>query len=187
MKQSLKEYLIANGFPQIYVCEMFDTRFVKLRWEDGNESVGYGELSDGTEIKITIEADIYLVDKDRAWLNLAFERKIDGKWSQELLRVNQNTSDVFGAVRNALIDKIAKISQNYQIDALVGMVAKGQEKRLDLYSKFFTSKLYGIPGWHKWNTTVNLNGGGQAYVALSNDLPRDEHKIVLDRLKELSK
>ena len=147
-------------FPQmINVTEAYDSRFSSVQWQeiDGSQ-IAHVEL-DGEKFELLVEPATFKVDgKELTWLNIAFARDIDGKFSTELIGSTSNASAVIGTVSNALKDKIKELDSKFDIKAIGLAVRSGEEKRLATYKRFITSKIYGLVPW-TLGAKVQFEGG----------------------------
>jgi hypothetical protein len=165
------------------IFESNTTHFDTINWtvSDGI-FVGVGTIHD-INIRILLEPATYLLNnRKRVWLNIAFEREIDGKWTQHLLGTHDKSRYVIGAIRNATIDKLIELNSLYQIDALAGIAVDGELKRLSLYTRFFSSPITGLPGWNRHHMRVKVPGG-EAEVALSPALSQIEVDTLVASLR----
>ena len=165
-------------FPQmINVTEAYDSRFSSVQWQeiDGSQ-IAHVEL-DGEKFELLVEPATFKVDgKELTWLNIAFARDIDGKFSTELIGSTSNASAVIGTVSNALKDKIKELDSKFDIKAIGLAVRSGEEKRLATYKRFITSK------------SALENGDPEEAVSvldLALNLPADhDTKKLLEKAKE---
>jgi hypothetical protein len=135
----------------INVTEAFTARFSDLDWhwdESTSKFTADTEIRD-IKIKLIIEiASFQVQEKTCTWLNIAFARIVDGEEVQTLTNTgDMNQSMIFGAVMNALTDKVSELDDKYTIDAIVLIAAAGETKRRSLYHKML-AKSHGIAHWN---------------------------------------
>jgi hypothetical protein len=170
------------------INEMYNTHFDRAAWDftDGR-FIGNALLGEDS-FKLYIEPSIFHAGNHKiTWLNIAFSRIVDGKEVQELTAANKNTSQVLGAVINALSEKIAELDSQYNIDALAFCVVESEKKRLVTYQRILGSKA--LVGLHNWNLTkkeINI-GNGWALVALSRSLSKTEHDVLFAEITKHGK
>lgn len=136
-------------FPQmINVTEAFDTRFPSVTWKESNGMYYAQEMLKGEQFEMLIEPAQFEVNGEQiVWLNIAFAREIDGEMTTDLIGKNENTSAIFGAISNALKDKIKELDSNFEIQAIGLGVRAGEEKRIPIYKRFVSSMVYGLNEW----------------------------------------
>ena len=124
---------------------------------------------------------------ETTWLNIAFARVIEGVETEIVTATNTNTSEVLGAVINALKDKVSELNQKYEIGALAFCVVEKEKKRLLTYRKILGSKaLVGLTDWNLLTTEFPIVGG-YALVALNTSMPRDEMSSLKNEIAKRGK
>jgi hypothetical protein len=173
--------------PLIDIFESGNSRFDSLDWEEGaNGFLGTGTIGD-IKLRIRLEPSAYLLaDTHRVWLNIAFEREVDGAYVQNLLGTHEKVSIVLGAIRSATVTKLIELNSQFQIDALAGIAVDGELDRLRLYDRLFSSPTVGLPGWNKRHLRVKV-AGGEAEVALSPELSKHDVDLLLADLQTKGK
>lgn len=157
------------------VLELFETmgsRFSKLKWEQsGGIFTGNAELNN-IQFKLKIEVqNLKVQETEKTWLNLAFSRVINGENVETLVNTGQNQSATFGAVLNALRDKVNELDEKYKIDGIVFIAASSELKRLSLYRKLANSKIHGFPGWFLTAEVESKNG--KALICVKEKMSSD--------------
>lgn len=111
--------------------EIFDTVIPVDKWELQGP-VEIGVLYVGTdEYRILFEKFEYDVNGAlKNGLNIAFEKWINGEYSQKLALDNSSASKILGAIYNACLDKLKKT--NY--DAIIFVAVDNTEKRMNIYN-----------------------------------------------------
>jgi hypothetical protein len=118
-----------------------------------------------------IEPSVTIINgSKRYWVNVAFSRKVDGEFKQDLFPTGQNQSLQLGAVINALNRKLRELVSEFEIDAVVFTIKSGEEKRIPLYKRIMLSKIYGIKPW-QYRFSIELKNG-TALIATEKDLGR---------------
>jgi hypothetical protein len=171
----------------ITVNEALNARFTDLHWTDSASKFEATAELRGEKFLLVIEVSNLTTEKSSyTWLNLAFARFIDGKPVQELVNKGKNQSVIFGAVVNALKDKITELDEHYEIDAVVLISLKSEIKRVSLYEKIL-SWTYGLNPW-KLSAKLDL-GSSIALVGTKQllDDPRisDLEKAIKEKGKSL--
>jgi hypothetical protein len=171
------------------VNESFDTKFDSLNWTLNDSTFTANAILDDDEFKLYIQVYEYaFADKDgdpdgvaKCWLNVAFSRVLNGRETEELLNVG-NQSRQLGAVINALVDKLKELTTEYQIDAIVLMARAGEEKRMSLYQRIANFSKIGL---HAWRLLCNVSWAGYTALVLSehqlNDSEFSALKLDLER------
>lgn len=180
--------------------EVLDTEFDELVWDDqaypGAGIYGIGKLG-GEKFGLQIHPSSFTVqDKKYNFLDVQFSREVSDspgteptprptkKFTQELISTKQPQSRQLGAVVNALKNKILELSKNTEVQAIVGVIVKGEEQRISFYRKVLSMT---APWKHRY--TVNWPGG-TALIATKQDLPPDQldalHAEIKSRNKTLS-
>ena len=169
--------------PLIDVFESGNAKFDTFAWDEGPTGfIGTGSVG-GINLRIRLEPAQYLLNNERrVWLNIAFEREIDGEYVQNLLGTHEKASVVIGAVRQATSAKLIELNDRFQIDALAGIATDGELDRLRLYDRIFSSQLIGLSGWNKRHLRVKMQDG-EAEVALSPSLSKADVADLLADLK----
>jgi hypothetical protein len=119
-------------FPDlINITEAFNTDFTSILWDNTPTGlIGAGVLND-EEFGLYIEPSATIINgSKRYWVNVAFSRKVDGEFKQDLFPTGQNQSRQLGAVINALNRKLRELVSEFEIDAVVFTVKSGEEKRI---------------------------------------------------------
>jgi hypothetical protein len=169
----------------IVINEAFDSKFQKITWkQEGVKFTADAEL-DGEEFRLIIETLAFKTSASRhTWLNLAFARIVNGEATQELISTGKNQSKVFGSVLNGLKDKVQAIDNEYQIDALVLIVANGEEKRLSLYEKMLThASLFGLG----WKLSLRVKLSNSIALVATNKIDKQLQNAVVIELKDRGK
>ena len=180
-KASLKEVFTE----MLCFNEAFDTNFDSIDWviEDGSY-IGNGKL-DNDEFILHIEPTFSKIgDLDKSWLNIAFARLVDGKPSEEILNIG-NQSRQFGAIIKALSAKTLELTNKFHIDALVFIVKKGEEKRLSLYKRLAAAGRLGLHNWRlRFSTEWDY---GYALVLSEKVLSTQEESLLKTSIEESGK
>lgn len=110
--------------------EIFDTHVPVDRWfyRDGT-LVGQLDV-DGENFEILLEPGSYRLNSEQySYINVAFEKVVNGVSTRELQFNSKNASSIVGAIANALKDKL----EEFQYDAVVLGAADNIEKRMRIY------------------------------------------------------
>ena len=153
------------------IDEVMDTRIPVDRWyQDGSSLVGDINI-DNEDYQIIIDSIHYPIDGSiKTAINVAFNKVINGKVVHTLTYDTKSSSKVFGAILNAVMDKI----NQYHYDAVVFGATNDIEKRMKLYNHIarWLSKQYGqmIP-----NIKI---GNGLMTIVCKYKTPDDEIELI---------
>ena len=109
-----------------YLVEIFDTNIEVNNWIVDNGSINGFLKIDNSEFKIIFEP-INL--KSGNGINIAFEKLINGIWSQEIVLSSVNASKIIGAILNGAELKL----KNNQIDFIIFLATNEVDKRFRVY------------------------------------------------------
>lgn len=162
----------------ITINEAFDTMFDSVQWsQHGSSYVAQCKLDD-MDFTLNIEGmNFRTVAGLHTYLNLAFTRIINGQFVETLVNTGENQSRVFGAVINELKKKVQELDREFEIDAIVLIAVTAESKRLQLYKRILSSKVYGLEPW-RLRAEVQVKKG-TALVGTKEPLP----KAVFEALK----
>lgn len=163
--------------------ETLNTRFDDEAWEQvGNRQVGTAQLGDET-FKIILEPLTYPLDgiTYRA-INVAFQKLVNGKPSEDLQWTSKNASAVVGAITNALLERVAL----FDFDAVIFVAADNVSKRMTIYNQI-ARRRWVKEGLGSSVENVDLGDGRKATLLLSKELARHKQDALIDRLKTLKK
>ncbi len=169
----------------VNLTEGHASTFDELTW--GTSSSGFegiGRLA-GEQIKLLIEpGEVTVQGTKHVFLNIAFARLIvrdDGavEYSTELLNTHKNSSAIIGAVINAMKPKLAELTAQYDVDALVFMVVSTELQRLKHYRRWMTQFSGALP--YTAHTAEVRIPGGEALVYAKSGV--DAGPIIADLRK----
>jgi len=157
-------------FPDlINITEAFNTNFTSIVWNHTNTGLIATAILNNEEFELYLEPSAIVIGGvKRYWINVAFARKVDGKLKQDLFPTGSNQSKQLGTVINALNKKLRELVSEFEIDAVVFTIKRGQEKRIPLYKRIMLSKIYGIKPW-QYRFSIDWDEG-TALVATKEDL-----------------
>lgn len=160
----------------VSINEAFDTKFDSIDWNfDGESFVSIATLG-SDEFKLYIQVkSLDFEGRQLVWLNVAFSRFIDGKETELLLNMG-NQSKQLGAIISALKAKIQDITTQYEINAIVFMAIANEEKRISFYEKLAHSSKLGLHNW-RYLATVQW-AGFRAVVMSEKNLTKDEFETL---------
>jgi hypothetical protein len=165
------------------LLETLNTRFEDEAWEQvGNRQVGTAQLGDET-FRIILEPLTYPLEgiTYRA-INVAFQKLVDGRPSEDLQWTSRNASKVVGAITNALLERVAL----FDFDAVIFIAADNIEKRMTVYNQV-ARRRWVREGLGTSVENIDLGDGRKATILLSKELARHQQDAFVDRLKTLKK
>lgn len=159
----------------INVNEVFDTKISPDKWEQRNNQL-VGTLSiDQTTYEIYLEpADYSIKDKTFNIINVAFAKIVNEQPDRNLSLNNKSASKIFGAIINALLEKI----KQFEYDAIVFIARDNIEKRMSLYNQIARHKGGNFLS-QKENITIP---GGQATVLYNKNFPQEYREHLNNKL-----
>ena len=93
--------------------------------------------------------------------------------TEKLIKTGKDQSRVFGAIKNALVDKVTELGEKFEIDAIVMLIVAGEEKRSTMYNHLLTSKLHGFTQWTGFRAEIKMPQG-TALVGMKKQLGKEE-------------
>lgn len=163
--------------------ETLNTRFDDESWEQvGRNQVGTAVLGDET-FRIIMEPQHFLLDGiNYHFINVALQKIVDGKPSEELQLNSKNASKIVGAITNALLERVAL----YDFDAVVFIASDNIEARMTIYNKIANRK-WTQQGLGQSLENIDLGDGRKMTILLSKELARHKSSAFIDHLKRLKK
>jgi hypothetical protein len=157
-------------FPNmINITEVFNTDFASINWKNTDTGLIGSAILDEEEFELYLQPSMFVLNGiQKNWVNVAFSRKVDGVLKQDLFSTGSNQSRQLGAVIKALNRKLRELVSEFEIDAVVFTVEKGQEKRISIYKQIMLSKIYGIRPW-QYRFSIEWDRG-TALIATERDL-----------------
>ena len=121
------------------------------------------ELNDEEKIVLVIDPQVFPVgDKVIDFLNIGFLGfDSAGNMTEAMTYSSKNSSNVIGAVANALLTKLPE----FEYSALSFIARDNIKKRMSLYSRIIRNKLHHLG--QTYQPDIKMNDGGQAIVVFS--------------------
>lgn len=131
----------------IVISESLNSQFDNLIWEQDKRGNwrGLGKFNNDDEyFTIALNISSQNINNHRYNIvNIDFERYIPDQGStMDLLGISKNSSRVFGAIYNAIKNKIVELNAKYSIDAISAIV--DDRKRLGIYEVMLKRPYQGI-------------------------------------------
>jgi hypothetical protein len=180
-RRSLQEALELDWVFDLH--EVLNTTLDDEAWEQkGDKEVGTGVL-EGETYKIYLEPGTYPAqDQVYRFINVAFQKIVNGEPTEELQWNSKNASKVVGAISNALLKRV----QLYDYDAVIFIASDNVDKRMSIYNKIAERK-WTDKGLGKTLENVPLGDGRMATLLLSKALAKEKLEPFLQKLKSLKK
>lgn len=146
--------------------EVFDTKIPVEHWIR-MPGVDIGKITiDNEQFQIIVEQNHYSFDNHTInFLNVAFEKIVDGQPSQQLVLTSKNSSKILGAVMNAASDAVNR----YDVDAIVFVATDNTEQRMRVYNKMVSNLL---SPFRTYKQNINLPNGGKMTLLLKDRIDK---------------
>lgn len=164
----------------ISINEMFNTKINIDSWKDnGNKRVGHIKINDA-DYYINLEPHDYnFNDKKINFINVSFDKLVNGTKTQELTYDNKSGSKVIGAIFNAILEEISK----YEVDAIVFIALDNVEKRMRIYNSLIGK----ITNFLSYKENVKLPNNSSMTIIFNNKFPINSRNEFEEHLKNIEK